>query len=196
MIHNENISIGKALKELEKAKYKCLIFTDNEKKFSGTLTDGDLRRAILKGAKFNDRIKKYLFKNSYFIRDKDFSKTKIDKVFKNKKLGIEAIPILNKSKKVIRVIYPNKKIFQTTTKKYNSIVIMAGGVGKRLELFTSILPKPLVPITKTLIEHIMSNFKDYNLNKFFVTKIIRKKLLKPILRIIIIIKFIFWKKKT
>ena len=35
MIHNENISIGKALKELEKAKYKCLIFTDNEKNFLG-----------------------------------------------------------------------------------------------------------------------------------------------------------------
>ena len=180
MIHNENISIGKALKELEKAKYKCLIFTDNEKKFSGTLTDGDLRRAILKGAKFNDRIKKYLFKNSYFIRDKDFSKTKIDKVFKNKKLGIEAIPILNKSKKVIRVIYPNKKIFQTNTKKYNnSIVIMAGGVGKRLEPFTSILPKPLAPINnKTLIEHIMSNFKDYNLNKFFVTINYKKEIIK------------------
>ena len=65
MFHNENYHV-KALKKLEIVKHKCLILVD--KKFVGTLTDGDLRRAILKGAKFNDKIKKFIFTNSQFLR--------------------------------------------------------------------------------------------------------------------------------
>ena len=70
MFHNENLSVAKALKKLEIAKHKCLILVDKKKKFVGTLTDGDLRRAILKGAKFNDKIKKFIFTNSQFLRKK------------------------------------------------------------------------------------------------------------------------------
>ena len=67
MLYNENISISKAIKYLEISEFKTLILIKNDKTFSGTLTDGDLRRAILKGAKFNDKIKKYIFKDSYFL---------------------------------------------------------------------------------------------------------------------------------
>ena len=180
MFHNENLSVAKALKKLEIAKHKCLILVDKKKKFVGTLTDGDLRRAILKGAKFNDKIKKFIFTNSQFLRKNNFTKSNVDKIFNNKKLAILALPILNDSDQVIKVVYPNQKSNLSLNKKYNiSTVIMAGGKGQRLEPFTSILPKPLVPINgKTLLEQIMSHFKSYNFKRFIISINYKKEIIK------------------
>ena len=48
-------------------------------------------------------------------------------------------------------------------------VIMAGGKGKRLQPFTSILPKPLIPVKgKPVILHIMNMFKSGGFNKFYI----------------------------
>jgi dTDP-glucose pyrophosphorylase len=180
MIHSDNLTITRALKELNLAKYKCLILVDKNKVFSGTLTDGDLRRAILKGAKFKDKIKKYIFKNSFFLRTNNLTNINIEKIFNNKNNDILAIPILDNQNKVVKVIYPDIKSTKFHKKKLNNtVVIVAGGKGQRLEPFTSILPKPLAPIdNKTLLEQIMLNFKNYNMSKFLISINYKKEIIK------------------
>ena len=54
-----SITLKDSLKKLEENYYKCLIVVGKNNKLLGTITDGDIRRAILKGAKFNDKIDKY-----------------------------------------------------------------------------------------------------------------------------------------
>ena len=79
-----SITLKDSLKKLEENYYKCLIVVDKNNKLLGTITDGDIRRAILKGAKFNDKINKYYFRKANFIfgsenlRDiKNFKKNKL-----------------------------------------------------------------------------------------------------------------------
>lgn len=56
---------------------------------------------------------------------------------------------------------------------------MAGGKGTRLQPFTSILPKPLIPVqNKTMIEHIIEQFTEFGSNNFFLTINYKGKILK------------------
>ena len=57
---DKNNTLNKALFYLNKNKNKCLIVLDNKMKLFGTLTDGDVRRAILNGAEFDDKIFKFV----------------------------------------------------------------------------------------------------------------------------------------
>ena len=61
-IVSENITIRKALQLIERNEEKCLFAVDSKEILKGSLTDGDIRRAILKKASFNSKIKKYLNK--------------------------------------------------------------------------------------------------------------------------------------
>ena len=62
-------TLKNAMKKLEKSKYKCLIIVDKNEKLIGTITDGDIRRALLKGAKFDGKVKKYCFKTPFYINN-------------------------------------------------------------------------------------------------------------------------------
>ena len=180
MIYYNNITISKAIKYLENSKYKTLIFVNKNKTLIGTLTDGDLRRAILKGATFKSKINKYIFRNPYLLNKNDLNKKNIEKVFNNRELAISAIPVVNEFNKVIKVIYPDMISSITNNKKINlPIVIMAGGKGQRLAPFTSILPKPLAPVEdKTLLEQIMINFKEHKFEKFLISVNYKKEIIK------------------
>jgi len=60
-----NNSLKEALKKLEETIFKCLIVVDKKNKLLGTITDGDIRRAILKGAKFDSLLRNYYFLRKY-----------------------------------------------------------------------------------------------------------------------------------
>ena len=63
-----NKSIRESLFQLEKNNEKCLLVVDSNNVLKGTLTDGDIRRAILNGADINSKIKKYIKKKPYYLK--------------------------------------------------------------------------------------------------------------------------------
>ena len=73
-IVSKDITIREALKFLEKNLEKCLFATNKNKKLVGSLTDGDMRRAMLKRADFSSKIEKYLNKKPTTISLKDYDK--------------------------------------------------------------------------------------------------------------------------
>ena len=66
--------INNALKYLNKNQDKCLVVINNKNKLIGTLTDGDIRRSILKGVSFKQSIKKIINKKPFFIKLKKSQK--------------------------------------------------------------------------------------------------------------------------
>ena len=75
-------------------------------------------------------------------------------------------------------IFGNKKIDQNFNKKI-PVVIMAGGKGTRLEPFTKVLPKPLIPIDdKTVIERIIEKFRNFGLDTFYISINYKSKIIK------------------
>ena len=174
-------TIKDALKQLSKSGQKCLVVTSNNSNLLGTLSDGDIRKSILKGIKLNSTINNIYNKKPSFFYEGKYNENNVRNLLIEERL--EIIPIVDKKKKIIKIIYfsdifknKNKNLFKF---KNLSVVIMAGGEGRRLEPFTKVLPKPLVPIKdKPIIEHIIENFQKNNISNFFVTVNFKSRILK------------------
>ena len=179
MINNFVITKNKTIKEAMRLinlnQHKCLVVVDKNNKLIGTLSDGNIRRALLKNYNLNDKINNIYNNNPEFIFEKNLSKEKLKNLFLKKNFDI--IPIIQKNKKLIDVTYWSKvfKSEQKVNKVVNfiknvSVVIMAGGEGTRMKPFTNVLPKPLIPINnKPVIKHIMDKFKMQGISNFIFT---------------------------
>ena len=166
------ISVLEAMKKIDDSNHKILFVTDKEKKLVGSLSDGDVRRWILSGEDLSEKVINVCNRNPIYVNI-DYNKEDLKEIML--KYNIKSIPVLTKNKSIDKVIrwqdvFSSEKT-NTLNKKLNcSVVIMAGGFGKRLAPFTSILPKPLIPVEgKTIVEHIISKFLDYNVKEFFMT---------------------------
>ena len=70
---HKNTTIKNALKSLDISAYKCLLVIEKNSKLIGTLTDGDLRRAIITGKSINNKITNYFNKKPKFVFEKKFN---------------------------------------------------------------------------------------------------------------------------
>lgn len=163
-------SLREALKQMDKAALQVLIVVDDEDKLLGIVTDGDVRRAIVNEIDFKEPVKKVMSKNPIAM----FSPADKDKALKLMKHHvIKHIPVVDKENRVIELILwkdfiKNGEVVYSS--KDTSVVIMAGGEGTRLEPFTKILPKPLIPVgEKPIIELVMDKFRKYGFNKFMIS---------------------------
>ena len=143
--------------------------------FLGTLTDGDIRRGILNGSNFQDKINNFYNKKALIT---SFEKRSLN-LFK-KKLDVNLVPVLNKKSKVIDILF-NKKNIETEKlkKKFKTkVVIMAGGIGSRLRPYTYTIPKPLIPLgEKSILERIIQKFEESGFNNFYLTVGYKKELI-------------------
>ena len=181
----ENSTIYNAIKSINRNTLKTLLVVKKNNIFAGTVTDGDIRRALIKGVNIKSKlINIYNRKSKYFFKNKiDQNKTK-NLFAKNQ---YDLIPVLNRKKELVDILHKNK-IFNTkkSTKKKltNSIVVItAGGKGTRLSPFTKILPKPLVPIKgKPILEIIIEKFKQFKINKFYLTTHFKSRIIEAYLK--------------
>ena len=180
LIVKEATQIKNAMTKLSKSAKKCLVVLDDEKKLIGTLTDGDIRRAFLKGKKFNDTIKGIFKKKPIKVYNNKRSQKVIKDLLIKKK--IDFVPIVNSSNKFINFVtwnMVNRKKKINKRLKNVDVIIMAGGKGTRLKPFTNILPKPLIPVgKKTVIENIIDKFYHYGQNNFFISINFKSKIIK------------------
>ena len=91
-ILNKDSTLKEALKKMSLSGTKCLVVTDEDDKFLGTLSDGDLRKAILKDNKLDEPITRIFNSNSFYILKKDLNYDSIKEVFIDKQFDI--IPII------------------------------------------------------------------------------------------------------
>ena len=177
---NDSAKIKDCLKKMQENRQKCVIIVDNLKKLKGTFSDGDARRLMLKNLNFNSKVKNHYNKKNYsFIKKENYSIKKIKNLFLQKNLTL--IPIVDNKKRVIDVEtwsnFFNKNIFRDGKK--TTIVVTAGGKGTRLVPYTSILPKPLIPINNIpMIEYVIRNFKKFNYVNFVITINYKSNLIK------------------
>ena len=175
-----DITIRQAMKALNKTAEKCLLVVDEKRKLLGTLTDGDLRRSILGGAQFSEDISKSFFTKPTTLIKNRFSTEEAKRLLRAKMLDL--IPVVDKNRIVIDYVTRGGLGGEMSPKRLISdvpVVIMAGGRGTRMEPFTKVLPKPLVPIhEKPVIEHIIDRFTEMGCSKFHLTVNYKGRILK------------------
>lgn len=178
---NSHSTIRQAMKKLSQSGAKCLMIVDVTNKLLGTLTDGDLRKAILNGANINVTVDGiFQSKPTVLIKNK-FTQEGVKKLFREKKFDL--IPVVNDEGKLSDIIFWESVFNNGKERKKKKlavpVIIMAGGKGTRLEPFTKVLPKPLVPVhEKPIIEHIIEQFTDVGCNNFYMTINYKGKILK------------------
>ncbi len=165
-VHSSFISLKKTLvdviRTIENSSTGIALVINEDKKLLGTITDGDVRRAILNGSNLNSPIVNHMNKDFKYILN---SQNNSEAFALIKKFGIRQVPILDDSGKIIDIIikdetFKNKSII-------NPVLLMAGGQGKRLYPYTKSCPKPMLnikekPILETQLEmFIKEGFKDF-----------------------------------
>ena len=174
MIISEITTIINAMKKLDETARKIL-FVENNKKLVGTVTDGDIRRWILKKGDLKSSVESVMKTNPITLSESRCDQAK--DIMKQKR--IEAIPVVDKDNQIKSVIFWNDIVKDEKRKENTPVVIMAGGKGTRLYPYTKILPKPLIPIGDIpIIERIINNFVEFGSKDFFLTVNHKKGMIK------------------
>lgn len=168
----KDATVKEAMRQLDKTAEKILFVVDEDDRLIGSLTDGDIRRWILADGTFNESVSRVCFKGTYCVnRNYDVESIK-GEILKRR---IVYVPVLDDQKRIVEFLIWDK-LFDGELKRKSKerlnvpVVIMAGGKGARLDPFTRILPKPLVPIgEKTIIELIIEKFIQYDVTHFHVS---------------------------
>ena len=174
-------TVREAMEAMGKTSEKVLLVVDNEQALLGALSDGDIRRYILRGGDLSGTIQGAYRTNPIFVFQDDYNIERIKQILTKNRIGL--IPILHKNRKIAdfvtwETIFGNNR--ESENQKLDApVVIMAGGRGTRLEPFTKVLPKPLIPVgDKPVIDHIIDRFRNYGVSEFYLTIHHKSKILR------------------
>lgn len=179
-IIKEDANIVEALQQIDTNAKGILFVVDINNKLVGSITDGDIRRWLIKTADLNGKIKSIMNQNPKTTYLKD-----IDEIHKLlKKNSITSMPIIRYNNEILDIIFLEDDLIHGMKNKALalsdiSVVIMAGGKGTRLYPYTKILPKPLIPIGDIpIMERIIDKFRDFGVQNFYATLNYRKNMIK------------------
>ena len=98
-----NSNIRQAIKILNKYGTQTILVINHNNKLVGTLSDGDIRKSIIKGFDLKSSINSIYNKKPIFIYENEINKKKIRKIFLKKKITL--IPVIDKKKKIIKIFF-------------------------------------------------------------------------------------------
>ncbi len=154
-----------AINILTKEALRIAIIVDAEGGLLGIITDGDIRRALVRGRTIKSPISEFLHKNPVVASSGD-SRFSIVAMMKEKDLLV--VPIVDEQNHVVGV--ETLKALLDTKKYDNPVFLMAGGFGKRLSPLTDDTPKPLLKVgSKPILETIVEQFVGYGFHNFFIS---------------------------
>lgn len=165
------LTVKGAMHVLDQVDIKLVFVVDNNKLLA-SLTDGDIRRYLLKGGSLDDPAIHAANHNPRYAN----SEKEAARIYHQK--DCVAIPILNDQKELLSIYFGQDEKKPKPVLDIE-VVINAGGKGTRLEPYTKILPKPLIPVGDTaIVELIMQRFMEYGCDQFSMIVNYKKELMK------------------
>lgn len=169
----QNATVRDAMKQLNNTARGLLLVIDGQGKLYATLTDGDIRRHILAGGELEESVIGVGNQSPRIATDVSSAKSLYNAI------SYQGIPIVDDDGYVIDVYFSD----DVSECKYSNIdipvVINAGGKGTRLEPYTKVLPKPLIPIGDyPIVEHIIREFRKYSCNDIHMIVNYKKEVMK------------------
>lgn len=167
-------SICQAMRQLDSTA-KRIVFVVENGKLIATLTDGDVRRHLLNGGRMEDPVTAAA--NSRPQMAECYEDAKM--LLKTSKTALIAVPVVSKDGELQDIVMQNTERPDGLPKLDIPVVIQAGGKGSRLDPYTRVLPKPLIPVGNLpIVEHIMERFCSYGCNTFHLIVNHKKQLIK------------------
>lgn len=147
----------------ELSDQQTLFVVDVDEVLKGTLTDGDVRRGLLKGLEMSSLVEDFMNPNCKYIKKNMYTMSDLDAI---KKVGIELLPLLDEKGHILKLIDFKKQVSAIPV----DAVIMAGGEGQRLRPLTNEVPKPLLVVgNKPIMEHVIDHLVKYGIDNVTIS---------------------------
>jgi dTDP-glucose pyrophosphorylase len=158
----ESSTIRQVIINLDQVAIKIVLVVDKTNKLIGTISDGDIRRGLLKGLDLNSVIASIIHHNALVVPPEMSRDLVMQLMVANK---IQQIPVVDGQQQLVGLHLWDE--MTTLPARANLMVIMAGGKGTRLLPHTQNCPKPMVLVAgKPMLEHIIERGKLEGFNHF------------------------------
>lgn len=162
---NQNSTILDTLKVIDDTALEIALVIDEQNRLIGTVTDGDIRRGIIKGYNLDEPISNLMNSNPITA---NLNASDDELLFLMINRSIKHLPIIDNNRRVLRLVLFKELIARK--KRSNIAVIMAGGLGSRLGSLTQNTPKPLLPVGgKPVIALIAEQLKKHGIENIFIS---------------------------
>lgn len=159
-----NGTIGEAIRNLDQVAIKIALVANETGVLEGTISDGDIRRGLLKGLDMNSPLISIIHRNALVVPPDMGRELVMQLMVANK---IHQIPVVDEQHHIVGLHLWDE--ITTPPTRPNLMVIMAGGLGTRLRPHTENCPKPLLPVAgKPMLEHIIERAKLEGFNHFVI----------------------------
>lgn len=158
-------SLEESIAILDREALRIVMVVDAERRLLGTLTDGDVRRALLKHLPLDTKVREAMCGTPQMAA-RDWSKARILSVME--KYQLLQLPVVDADQRVVGL----ETLHGLLNKQHkdNPVFLMAGGFGSRLRPLTQNCPKPLLQVgDKPILEHILEGFINAGFHRFFVS---------------------------
>lgn len=161
-------SLLSALKVIESSGYQIAFVVNEDEQVIGTISDGDIRRHLIKSKTLDSSICDIMNSNFLFLRMPYTVDSLSSLMEKAKSMKLRVLPVLNSENKLIDIIFLEKSLKRADL--INSVLIMAGGKGVRLRPLTHDCPKPMLPINgRPMLESIIMDCINSGFKKFYIS---------------------------
>lgn len=172
-IGRDTLTVAECMQKIDANTSGILFLVDQDERLTGCITDGDIRRFLLAGGKMTDAASGAANPKPKLAYSREEASTLYHK--KN----YVAIPVIDSERRLTDIYRGTGSEKREKTPLNLPVVINAGGKGTRLEPFTKVLPKPLIPVGELpIIEHIMNEFQGYDCSRFHIIVNYKRELMK------------------
>ena len=158
-------TIATAIGVLNSTSMRILLVVDKERRLLGTITDGDIRRALIKKFDENITISNVMTKEPSTVSKGESRESIYGLMHKHDLLQI---PVVDEERRVVGLEFLQDLFNESRIE--NAVLLMAGGYGRRLYPLTRDIPKPLLSLEdKPILEAILEQLVEFGFQRFFVS---------------------------
>lgn len=158
-------SIREVIRVLDSGSLQIVLVVDPQERLLGTVTDGDIRRGILRGTNLDEPAHKIMNPDPILALVDDEPEQLLALMQRTR---LHHIPVVDTDRRVVGLQLIDELIERK--QKNNIVVLMAGGLGSRLRPLTDDCPKPMLKVgNKPLLETIIESFSQYGFRRFYIS---------------------------
>lgn len=157
--------LSDAIARIDESGLQVAVAVDAEQRLVGTISDGDVRRAVLRGVRLDSPVSEVMNRNPTTAHE---SASAADLLALMRRKALHHIPLLDDSGRIVELATLDALV--GVSERPNWVVLMVGGLGSRLRPLTDSCPKPMLPVGgKPILQNIIENFVEQGFRRFYLS---------------------------
>lgn len=154
-----------AVRAIDLGAVGIALVADEDRRLLATVTDGDIRRGLLRGLPLAACVTEVMRRDPTAVRQEEGQEAALRLM---RRLTIHQVPIVDGEGRVVGIEWADRLV--GIEAQDTPVVLMAGGLGVRLRPLTDQIPKPMLPVGgRPLLETIIRNFADQGFRRFYIS---------------------------